>query len=91
MDPSINMFEDELCRLINKDQIERKKMLHPNGTNPIQEVNHRVSVVERRLRVNQSCRLCYRSSLHVSNEILFMFRSVFTMDIVMYKIHLFCI
>ncbi len=51
MEPSINMFEDELCRLINKDRMEKKKVAHPTVTALIQDTHYKVSIVERRLRV----------------------------------------
>jgi hypothetical protein len=51
MEPSINMFEEELCRLINKDRMEKKKMTQTTVATLIQEANNKVSIVERRLRV----------------------------------------
>ena len=50
MEPSINIFEEELCRLINKDRMEKKKLTQTTVTAIIQEA-HKVSIVERRLRV----------------------------------------
>ncbi len=51
MEPSINMFEEELCRLINKDRMEKKKMSQTTVTALVQEAHNKVSIVERRLRV----------------------------------------
>ncbi len=51
MEPSINMFEEELCRLINKDRMEKKKVSHTTVTALIQDTHNKVSIVERRLRV----------------------------------------
>jgi len=45
------MFEDELCRLINKDRMEKKKVSHTTVTALIQDTHNKVSIVERRLRV----------------------------------------
>jgi hypothetical protein len=52
MEPSINMFEEELCRLINKDRIEKKRMGQTTVTALVQETHNKVSIVERRLRVS---------------------------------------
>lgn len=51
MEPSINMFEDELCRLINKDRMEKKRMTATTAAALVQETHNKVSIVERRLRV----------------------------------------
>ena len=51
MEPSINVFEEELCRLINKDRMEKKRMTQTTITAFIQEQHNKVSIVERRLRV----------------------------------------
>jgi hypothetical protein len=51
MEPSINMFEEELCRLINKDRMEKKKLSQTTASTLVQETQIKVSIVERRLRV----------------------------------------
>ncbi len=51
MDPSIVMFEEELCRLINKDRMEKKRIAQTTVTGLVQDTNNKVSIVERRLRV----------------------------------------
>lgn len=51
MEPSIDMFEDELCRLINKDRMEKKRMTSTTAAALVQETHNKVSIVERRLRV----------------------------------------
>ena len=51
MEPSISVFEDELCRLINKDRMDKRKMLATTVTALVQDANNKVSIVERRLRV----------------------------------------
>ena len=51
MEPSIGLFEEELCRLINKDRMEKKKMTNTTVTSLVQDVSQKVSIVERRLRV----------------------------------------
>lgn len=52
MEPSINMFEDELCRLINKDRMEKKKLAPTTVATLVPESHNKVSIVERRLRVS---------------------------------------
>lgn len=56
MEPSIGAFEDELCRLINEDRLERRKVALAATNNLPAESNARVSIVERRLRVISSQR-----------------------------------
>jgi hypothetical protein len=51
MEPSVHGFEDELCRLINKDRTEKKKMAHTTAAALLQEAHKKVTIVERRLRV----------------------------------------
>lgn len=51
MEPSITKFEDELCRLINKDRMDKKGMTSATVAAFIQETHNKVSIVERRLRV----------------------------------------
>jgi len=51
MEPSIHIFEEELCLLINKDRMEKKKLAHSAVTTLVQEPHNKVSIVERRLRV----------------------------------------
>ncbi len=51
MEPSINIFEEELCLLINKDRVEKKKLTHTTVTAIVPEQHNKVSIVERRLRV----------------------------------------
>jgi hypothetical protein len=51
MEPSIHIFEEELCLLINKDRMEKKKLAQSAVTTLVQEPHNKVSIVERRLRV----------------------------------------
>ena len=51
MEPSVSLFEEELCRLINKDRMEKKKMMNTTVSNLVQDASHKVTIVERRLRV----------------------------------------
>ena len=51
MEPSISVFEDELCRLINKDRMEKRKVPGTTVTALVQDANNKVSIAERRLRV----------------------------------------
>jgi len=55
MEPSINVFEEELCILINKDRLKTKKNMTISAA-VNQEPHNRVSIVERRLRV---CRFLF--------------------------------
>ena len=54
MKPSINQFEEELCRYISVDRIENNQRSQTASTNSTQEVHNKVSIVERRLRVRYS-------------------------------------
>ncbi len=51
MEPSISMFEDELCRLINKDRMDKRKMTQTTLSTLVQGSHNKVTIVERRLRV----------------------------------------
>ncbi|CAF1455211.1 unnamed protein product [Adineta steineri] len=59
MEPSINQFEEELCRLINKDRLEKTKTTQTTLTTLVQESHNKVSIVERRLRVGVHNGQCY--------------------------------
>ncbi|CAF4358064.1 unnamed protein product, partial [Adineta steineri] len=59
MEPSINQFEEELCRLINKDRLEKTKTTQTTLTALVQESHNKVSIVERRLRVGVHNGQCY--------------------------------
>ena len=51
IEPSISSFEDELCRLMNKDRLEKRKAFQSFVNDPLQSTTMKVSIVERRLRV----------------------------------------
>lgn len=51
IEPSVNVFEEELCIMINKDRLEKKK-LSQSTANQISPEPQKVSIVERRLRVS---------------------------------------
>lgn len=53
IEPSINSFEDELCRLIQKDRMEKKKASQGSVSAIVKEPQSKVSIVERRLRVSR--------------------------------------
>ncbi|CAF4479437.1 unnamed protein product, partial [Rotaria sp. Silwood2] len=59
MEPSINLFEEELCRLIHKDQMEKKKISQTTVAAIVHETYSKVSIVERRLRVGIHNGQCY--------------------------------
>ncbi|CAF0762294.1 unnamed protein product [Rotaria sordida] len=59
VEPSITFFEEELCRLIHKDQMEKKKMSHTTVSALVQETQSKISIVERRLRVGIHNGQCY--------------------------------
>lgn len=54
MEPSVGMFEEELCRLVNKDRMDKKKMAQTTVSALAQDALNKVSIVERRLRVKQT-------------------------------------
>ncbi|CAF1495816.1 unnamed protein product [Adineta ricciae] len=58
MEPSVNIFEEELCIMINKDRLEKKK-LSQSAANQISPEPQKVSIVERRLRVGVHNGQCY--------------------------------
>jgi hypothetical protein len=51
MEPSISTFEDELCRLVQKDRMEKRKLSQATVSALVNESQSKVSIVERRLRV----------------------------------------
>ncbi|CAF3451554.1 unnamed protein product [Rotaria sp. Silwood1] len=59
MEPSIDLFEEELCRLIHKDRMEKKKMSQTTVAAIVHETHSKVSIVERRLRVGIHNGQCY--------------------------------
>ncbi|CAM4766790.1 unnamed protein product [Rotaria magnacalcarata] len=59
MEPSISTFEDELCRLVQKDRMEKKKLSQGTVSALANEPQSKVSIVERRLRVGIHNGQCY--------------------------------